>query len=146
MLFEVPGSNCYYRYRDKFIFCNATKYNFSNYFSVHVLLVLFLRQEKNSNFLLSKWLQLMPPIIDISKLETKPHFKRLQSAGLIDSIALRNLKVKSEYNQLRKSKTRTDAIYLLTEKYHLSYDSIWSILFRERKIKSVFQYLKYFKI
>ncbi len=76
--------------------------------------------------------------LDISKLETKPHFKRLQSFGLIDSIALRNLKIKSEYNQLRKSKTRTETIYLLAEKYHLSYDSIWSILFRERKIKSVF--------
>lgn len=76
--------------------------------------------------------------LDISKLESKPHFKRLQSVGLINSVALRNLKIKAEYNQLRKSKTRTETIYLLAEKYHLSYDSIWSILFRERKIKSVF--------
>ena len=76
--------------------------------------------------------------LDISKLENKPHFKHLKSIGLIDSVALRNLKIKSEYNQLRKIKSRTETIYLLAEKYHLSYDSIWSILFRERKIKSVF--------
>ena len=80
----------------------------------------------------------MFPSIDISKLESKPHFKRLQSVGLINSVALRNLKIKAEYNQLHKSNTRTETIYLLAEKYHLSYDSIWSILFRERKIKSVF--------
>lgn len=58
--------------------------------------------------------------LDISKLLSKPHFKRLQSIGLIDNVALRNFRIKSDYEQLRKEFPRTEAIFLLTDKYCLS--------------------------
>ena len=64
-------------------------------------------------------------------------FKELYSLGLIDDIALRNLQIKKDYNQLRKSHSMIESISQLSQKYFLSFDSINSILFRERNKKSV---------
>lgn len=75
--------------------------------------------------------------IDISKLLDKSHLKRLQSVGLIDNIALRNLQIKSEYCQLRNDHSQINPISLLSGKYFLNHDSIYSILFRKRKMKAL---------
>jgi hypothetical protein len=74
-------------------------------------------------------------IVDISKLLTDPKFQELQSLGLIDEIALRNYTIKYEYRHLRKTISQTQAISQLSEKYNLSFDSINSILFRNRNLK-----------
>jgi len=67
-------------------------------------------------------------------------FKELYSLGLIDDIALRNLQIKKDYNQLRKSLSMIESISQLSQKYFLSFDSINSILFRERNKKSVLNF------
>lgn len=75
-------------------------------------------------------------IVDISKLLSDPKFQELQSLGLIDAIALRNYSIKSEYRYFRKTLSQTQAIEKLTDKYHLSFDSINTILFRSRNLKT----------
>lgn len=69
---------------------------------------------------------------DLEQLITNPVLKTFHSIGLIDEIALRNYIIKSEYKQLRKSHSQLSAIFELSEKYHLSYDAINTILFRPR--------------
>ncbi len=75
--------------------------------------------------------------IDLEQLITNPIFKTFYSIGLIDEIALRNYIIKSEYNQLRKKHSQLSAILELSEKYHLSYDAVHTILFRKRQTKSI---------
>lgn len=75
--------------------------------------------------------------LNIDHLLTDNKFKELYSLGLIDDIALRNLQIKKDYNQLRKSHSMIESISQLSQKYFLSFDSINSILFRERNKKSV---------
>lgn len=75
--------------------------------------------------------------LNIDHLLTDNKFKEFYSLGLIDDIALRNLQIKKDYNQLRKSHSMIDSISKLSQKYFLSSDSINSILFRERNKKSV---------
>jgi len=75
--------------------------------------------------------------LNIDHLLTDNKFKELYSLGLIDDIALRNLKIKNDYHQLRKSHSMVESISQLSQKYFLSFDSINSILFRERNKKSV---------
>ncbi len=55
MLFDDPDVNNLFKTLsgEEFIFHNGTKNNFSNSFSVHVLLFLFLRQEKKAKSLFS---------------------------------------------------------------------------------------------
>lgn len=74
---------------------------------------------------------------DLEQLITSPLFKTFYSIGLIDEIALRNYIIKSEYTQLRKTQSQLSAIFDLSEKYHLSYDAVHTILFRKRQTKSV---------
>jgi len=76
--------------------------------------------------------------LNIDHLLTDNKFKEFYSLGLIDEIALRNLQIKNDYNQLRKSHSMIESISQLSQKYFLSFDSINSILFRERNKKSVF--------
>lgn len=73
--------------------------------------------------------------IDISILLSDPKFQEYQSLGLIDAIALRNYSIKYEYRQLRKTLSQTQAISQLSGKHNLSFDSINSILFRNRNLK-----------
>lgn len=75
--------------------------------------------------------------LNIDHLLTDNKFKEFYSLGLIDEIALRNLQIKNDYNQLRKSHSMIESISELSQKYFLSFDSINSILFRERNKKSV---------
>ncbi len=75
--------------------------------------------------------------LNIEHLLTDNKFKEFYSLGLIDEIALRNLQIKNDYNQLRKSHSMIESISQLSQKYFLSFDSINSILFRERNKKSV---------
>lgn len=75
--------------------------------------------------------------LNIDHLLSDNKFKELYSLGLIDDIALRNLQIKKDYFQLRKSHSMIDSISALTQKYFLSFDSINSILFRERNKKTV---------
>ena len=76
--------------------------------------------------------------INLEQLITNPIFKTFYAIGLIDEIALRNYIIKSEYSQLRKTQSQLSAIFDLSEKYHLSYDTINTILFRKRQNKSVY--------
>ena len=66
-----------------------------------------------------------------------PLFQQLQSYGLIDEIALRNLIIKSEYRSLRSKLHLGDAVYQLSQKYYLSESAINTILFRKRNKKSI---------
>lgn len=77
-------------------------------------------------------------LLDIEQLISTPLFKTFHSIGLIDEIALRNIIIKAEYQHLRKTHTQLSAIFFISEKYHLSYDAINSILFRKRQNKSAF--------
>ncbi|GEM_PF-1367754 len=74
---------------------------------------------------------------NIAKLLTNPFIKEFQSYGLINELVLRNLQIKSEYLELRKSYTQIESIFQLSEKYNLCYDSVNTILFRKRKNKPV---------
>jgi len=69
---------------------------------------------------------------DPKLLLSDPSFNKFNSLGLIDPIALRNFIIKSEYRELRKKETQIESIFLLSEKFHLSYDAINTILFRRR--------------
>ncbi len=75
--------------------------------------------------------------LNIEQLISDPSFKEFQSHGLIDEKALRNLKIRSEYMLLKKSKTQLGAIFELSEKYKLSFDSIHHILYRKSFHKPV---------
>jgi hypothetical protein len=75
--------------------------------------------------------------INIQQLISNPVFKTFHSIGLIDEIALRNHFIKSEYKELRKNQSQLDSIFTLSEKYHLSFDAIHTILFRKRQNKSI---------
>ena len=72
---------------------------------------------------------------DLEIILSNPLFKKIQSYGLINELVLRNLQIKSEYLELRKTYSQIESIFLLSEKYHRSYDAINTILFRKRKIK-----------
>ncbi len=73
--------------------------------------------------------------LNIDKLTTDSKFQEYLSLGLIDNIALRNLKIKSDYSNLRKTHPMFESIHILSLKYFLSFDSINSILFRPRRKK-----------
>lgn len=75
--------------------------------------------------------------INLEQLITNPLFKTFHSIGLIDEIALRNYIIKSEYKHLRKTHSQLSAIFELSEKYHLSYNAVHTILFRKRQTKSI---------
>jgi hypothetical protein len=70
--------------------------------------------------------------LNITQLLHDPTFKEIQSIGLIDEIALRNLIIRNEYTKLKETKTQLGAIFELSEKYTLSFDSIHHILYRKQ--------------
>lgn len=76
--------------------------------------------------------------LNINHLFEDSKFNQFYNLGLIDDIALRNLSIKLEYRKLRKTKSMPAAIEHLSQKYFLSFDSINSILFRQRNKKEVF--------
>ncbi|OGU63270.1 MAG: hypothetical protein A2499_07240 [Stygiobacter sp. RIFOXYC12_FULL_38_8] len=75
---------------------------------------------------------------NIEHLLADPVFEEIKSLGLIDELALRNYYIKSEYKKLRKTQTQINSLFTLSEKYHLSFDAIHTIVFRQRKQKSIF--------
>ena len=75
--------------------------------------------------------------LSLARLLTNPFLKEFQSYGLINELVLRNLQIKSEYFELRKTHNQIDSIFILSEKYHRSYDAINTILFRKRITKPV---------
>ncbi|MCL5030118.1 MAG: hypothetical protein M1480_13995 [Bacteroidetes bacterium] len=75
--------------------------------------------------------------LNVPSLLSNPLFSKLQSYGLIDEIALRNLIVKNEYRSLRSKLHLGDAVYLLSQKYYLSESAINTILFRKRNKKPI---------
>lgn len=76
--------------------------------------------------------------LNINHLFEDSKFKQFYNLGLIDDIALRNLTIKSDYRKLRQTKTMLEAFEVLSQRYFLSFDSINSILFRQRNKKSAF--------
>jgi hypothetical protein len=74
---------------------------------------------------------------NLSQLLSNPIFIQIQSYGLIDEIALRNLIIKNEYRNLRSKLHLGDAIYQLSQKYYLSESAINTILFRKRTKKPI---------
>lgn len=74
--------------------------------------------------------------LNIEQLLNDPSFKEFQSHGLIDEKALRNLKIRNEYKLLKRTKTQLSAIFELSEKYGLTFDSIHHILYRRSSRKS----------
>lgn len=75
--------------------------------------------------------------LNIEQLLQDPTLKEFQSIGLIDEIALRNLIIRNEYIMLKKTKTQLGAIFDLSEKFNLSFDSIHHILYRKPYRKTV---------
>lgn len=78
------------------------------------------------------------PLPNIAHLLANPVFVEIKSLGLIDELALRNYYIKSEYKELRKTQTQINSLFTLSEKYHLSFDAIHTIVFRQRKQKTIF--------
>ena len=70
-----------------------------------------------------------------SEITNSPLFQIFQSLGLIDSIALRNLAIRTEYHQLKVSLSQFEAKYQLAEKYNIGIDAINTILYRPRNPK-----------
>jgi hypothetical protein len=79
----------------------------------------------------------MPYTFDISHIRNESMFQKYQQLGLINELVLRNLQIKSDYLELRKTHNQIDSIFILSEKYHRAYDSINTILFRKRNTKPV---------
>ena len=75
--------------------------------------------------------------LNVSELLANPIFIQIQSYGLIDEIALRNLIIKNEYRTLRSKLHLGDAVYKLSQKYYLSESAINTILFRKRNKKPI---------
>ena len=82
-------------------------------------------------------MNLASSIESISQIISDPKITELQQIGLIDEIALRNYKIKLEYYKLRKTKPIMAAMFDLSDKYNLSFDTINTILFRSRNKKSL---------
>lgn len=76
-------------------------------------------------------------LFDITRIRSDTKFQKYKELGLINELVLRNLQIKSEYLELRKTHNQIDAIFILSEKYNLCYDSVNTILFRKRHIKPV---------
>jgi len=74
---------------------------------------------------------------EISQIQSDSKFKAYKDLGLIDELALRNLKIKLEYCELRKTHNQIESIFILSEKYNRSFDSINTILFRKRNLKPI---------
>lgn len=74
---------------------------------------------------------------EISQIQSDSKFKAYKDLGLIDELALRNLKIKSEYCELRKTYNQIESFLILSEKYNRSFDSINTILFRKRNLKPI---------
>ncbi len=73
----------------------------------------------------------------IKHLIKDSNLEELYSLGIIDEIGLRNLMIKSGYQELRKSISISDSIFALADEFNLSPDRIHSILFRKRHNKSM---------
>ena len=73
--------------------------------------------------------------LNIEQLLSNPSLKEFQSIGLIDERALRNYLIKYEYQELRKTRSQLSAIFFLSDKYHISSDTVNSILFRKQQNK-----------
>ncbi|MBU2492375.1 MAG: hypothetical protein KJ571_07080 [Bacteroidetes bacterium] len=76
------------------------------------------------------------PAVNIEKIIGEDKFKEYYNLGLINNTALRNYKIKWDYYNLRSYQSKYDAIFILMDKYYLSYESIYSILFRKNSVKT----------
>lgn len=76
--------------------------------------------------------------VQFEELLSNPFFLNLQSFGFIDEIAIRNFIIKSEYKKLRETQPQMEALFNLSEKYRLSFDTINTILFRKRPDRKIF--------
>ncbi len=93
--------------------------------------------KRNSNIVCHSRGSGNPFLISIEDLLTNPLFIQIQSYGLIDEIALRNLIIKNEYRTLRSKLHLGNAVYELSQKYFLSEYAINNILFRKRNKKPI---------
>lgn len=73
----------------------------------------------------------------LARILSGSQFQHLKRAGFIDPIAHRNYLIQQDYYILRKSYSQIDSVHFLSEKYGLSYDTIWTATFRKRKLKPV---------
>ena len=73
---------------------------------------------------------------------SNPLIKTLHSYGLINELVHRNLVIKSEFLELRKTHRQIESIFLLSERHHLSYYAVNTILFRKRTNKPIYGYIK----
>jgi hypothetical protein len=74
---------------------------------------------------------------DVHEIIEDPKFREFKSLGIINLVGVRNLKIKMDYNELRKEHKIYEAEAILAEKYKLSEFTIHSILFRIRPKKHV---------
>ena len=77
------------------------------------------------------------PKLNLNAVLSEPHFKYYQSIGLIDEMVLRNIIIREEYKQLRFTNSQLSAIYSLSQKHNLSFDSIHHILYRKSARKRI---------
>lgn len=69
----------------------------------------------------------------VEKLISHPLLSEFRDAGFINEVALRNANIVLDYIKISSKNSQLDTIYELAEKYHLSEDSIYSIIFRKKK-------------
>lgn len=75
---------------------------------------------------------------NIPPLFTTSEFQTLKELGFIDEIALRNFLIKSEFKKLRETQPQMEALFNLSDKYQLSFDTINTILFRKHPERKIF--------
>lgn len=69
---------------------------------------------------------------DLNEIVSTMLFQKLRSLKLIDETELRNLKIRSEYKDLRERFSSSASFQILMEKYSLSDSALNNILFRKR--------------
>lgn len=82
------------------------------------------------------------PKDNLKTVLSNPLIKTLHSYGLINELVFRNLVIKSEFLELRKTHRQIESIFILSERHYLSYYAINNILFRKRTNKPVYGYIK----
>jgi hypothetical protein len=75
-------------------------------------------------------------MIDIERIEKTKWFRYLLRYRLIDRREVRNLRIRLDFERMRREMCAFDAFYLLSEKYGLSPDTIQTILFRSSRRKN----------
>lgn len=71
--------------------------------------------------------------VNTDKILSEDKFKEYYSYGLINETVLYRLKIRWDYFKLRSNYSKYDSIFILIDKYKLSYDAIYTAVFRKNK-------------